>query len=105
MKKTSKTLKLATKTESTERTDATPSTPPKGALRHELDNVEASSKVKVVTKRSRLAAPAPVVAEIAEPTTLPEAVLTASAPGDLELAAAPDSAPAVLNHRARSRSK
>lgn len=98
MKNTSKTLKLATKTESTERTDASPSTPPKGTLTHELDNVEAATKVKVVTKRSRLAAPAPaaVVAEIAEPTPLPEAVLPLGAPADVTLAAAPDSAPAVV---------
>ncbi|MEO8600248.1 MAG: hypothetical protein ABI656_10510, partial [bacterium] len=86
MKKTPKTLKLATKIERADRTDATPPTPLKGTLEHGPDNVEGLSKVKVVTKRSRLAAPAPAVAtiaEVAEPTILPEAVLTASAPGDV----------------------
>ncbi|MGV8894752.1 MAG: RNA polymerase sigma factor region1.1 domain-containing protein, partial [Burkholderiaceae bacterium] len=99
MKNTPKTLKLATKIERAKRTDTTPPTPPKGTLEHGLDNVEALSKVKVVTKRSRLAAPTPVVtkiAAVAEPTILPEAVLTASVPGDVELAAAPEPAPAVV---------
>lgn len=89
MKNTSKTLKLATKTESTERTNATPSSSLKGALTHELDNVETSAKVKVVTKRSRRAAPAAEIAEVTEPATLPKAILSASAPGDGVLAASP----------------
>ncbi|NMM38876.1 MAG: RNA polymerase sigma factor RpoD [Glaciimonas sp.] len=88
MKNTSKTLKLATKVK---RTDSTSLTLPKSTLTQVFDNAASAvpNKVRVVTKRSRLAVPV-----VAEPAAVPEEALPVSR--SIEMSADLDCAAAVL---------